>query len=98
MFQYFQLFRLNEGNQLMQYDQCLFEQSSGEVHLRHCGVGEMAHWKYEPETKQLFYSMTKKGAKCVEMGDKNKITKIKLAPCDASNPQQQLLFNEIHST
>ena len=66
--------------------------------MRHCGVGEMAHWTYEPESKQLIYSMTKKGAKCVEMGAKNKITKIKLVPCDASNPQQQLLFNEIHST
>jgi len=93
-----QLFRLNDANQLMQYDQCLYEQSSGEVHLRHCGAGEYGYWTYEPGSKQLIYSVTKKGAKCVEMGAKNKITKIHLAPCDASNPLQKLLFNEIHST
>ena len=52
----------------------------------------------KPGSKQLIYSVTKKGAKCVEMGAKNKITKIHLAPCDASNPLQKLLFNEIHST
>ena len=95
---YFKLFRLNDANQLMQYDQCLYEQSSGEVHLRHCGAGEMGYWTYEPNTKQLIYSITKKGAKCVQMGAKNKITKINLRECDPSDPLQKLLFNEIHST
>ena len=93
------MFRLNEANQLMQYDQCLFEQSNGEVHLRHCGAGEYSNWRYDPDAKQLVYSTNPRtGGKCVQLGDKNKITKLHLAQCDSNEPLQKLLFNEIHST
>ena len=54
-FDNFQLFRLNDANQLMQYDQCLYEQSSGEVHLRHCGAGEYGYWTYEPEFQNYLF-------------------------------------------
>ena len=41
----------------MQYDQCLYEQSSGEVHLRHCGAGEYGYWTYEPEFQNYLFEI-----------------------------------------
>ncbi|KAK1791976.1 hypothetical protein P4O66_013204 [Electrophorus voltai] len=42
-----QLFRVNEANQLMQYDQCLTKGSDdNSVIITHCNMNEYAEWKY----------------------------------------------------
>lgn len=42
-----QLFRINEANQLMQYDQCLTKGGDGSaVIITHCNLNEHTEWKY----------------------------------------------------
>jgi len=54
-----QLFRLNEGLQLMQYDQCLF-MSGSYLKLSHCSAGDKAGWDYDPKTGMISYGEKKK--------------------------------------
>lgn len=42
----FQLFRINEANQLMQYDQCLTKGSDSTVIITHCNLKEYTEWRY----------------------------------------------------
>ncbi|XP_072239769.1 N-acetylgalactosaminyltransferase 7 isoform X2 [Leuresthes tenuis] len=41
-----QLFRINEANQLMQYDQCLTRGDSSAVIITHCDQKQYTEWKY----------------------------------------------------
>ncbi|KAF5901682.1 N-acetylgalactosaminyltransferase 7 isoform X2, partial [Clarias magur] len=41
-----QLFRINEANQLMQYDQCLTKGTDNIVIITHCNLKEFTEWKY----------------------------------------------------
>ncbi|TSX30736.1 N-acetylgalactosaminyltransferase 7 [Bagarius yarrelli] len=41
-----QLFRLNEANQLMQYDQCLTKGAENTVIITHCNLKEFTEWRY----------------------------------------------------
>lgn len=42
-----QLFRINEANQLMQYDQCLTKGPDGSaVYITHCNMNEHTEWRY----------------------------------------------------
>lgn len=42
-----QLFRINEANQLMQYDQCLTKGADGsKVMITHCNLNEFKEWQY----------------------------------------------------
>lgn len=41
-----QLFRINEANQLMQYDQCLAKGVDNTVIITHCNLKEFTEWKY----------------------------------------------------
>lgn len=42
-----QLFRINEANQLMQYDQCLTKGPDGsKVMITHCNLNEFKEWQY----------------------------------------------------
>jgi hypothetical protein len=54
-----QLFRLNEGLQLMQYDQCLF-MSGSQLKLSHCSAGDKAGWDYDPKTGLISFGEKKK--------------------------------------
>ena len=93
-----QLFRLNTGAQLMQYDQCLYKDYSGLVKLTHCSTNEKAGWEYDPATKQLSYGEKKKDRQCLQLESKNGQGKSKFAPCDPSQPLQKFDFNKIEST
>lgn len=41
-----QLFRINEANQLMQYDQCLTRGDNAAVIITHCDRNQYTEWKY----------------------------------------------------
>ncbi|XP_059782744.1 N-acetylgalactosaminyltransferase 7 isoform X8 [Balaenoptera ricei] len=42
-----QLFRINEANQLMQYDQCLTKGPDGsKIMITHCNLNELKEWQY----------------------------------------------------
>lgn len=41
-----QLFRINEANQLMQYDQCLTKAADNTVIITHCNLKEYTEWRY----------------------------------------------------
>lgn len=46
-FAFLQLFRINEANQLMQYDQCLTKGVDGTaVIITHCNLNEHTEWRY----------------------------------------------------
>lgn len=91
-----QLFRLNEGKQLMQYDQCLYSSGSA-VNLNHCAAGQKAGWSWDPETGLVSFGENKKSINCLTLEKKTSIGKLTFVPCDASDPLQQFDFNEIHS-
>lgn len=91
-----QLFRLNEGLQLMQYDQCLF-MSGSQLKLSHCSAGDKAGWDYDPKTGLISYGEKKKQRFCISLTSKTAISKVKFVECDANDENQLFDFNEIHS-
>ena len=106
-----QLFRLNEGLQLMQYDQCLF-MSASQLKLSHCNAGDKAGWDYDPKSGLVSYGEKKKRKNrllkttnndlflerfCISLTSKTAISKVKFVECDANDDNQLFDFNEIHS-
>jgi len=93
-----QMFRLNTATQLMQYDQCLFKDYGGVLKLTHCVKGDKTGWEFDQTTGLLTYGEKKKGASCVEIDNKNGVSKAKFATCDPNKPEQQFNINKIEST
>lgn len=84
-----QLFRLNEADQLSQYDQCVTVKS-GMVTQVHCDSSQYREWSYNA-TAQMFQH--KASGKCLERGDLTH--KLFIGTCDKSKNTQQWEINKV---
>ncbi|KAJ8382959.1 hypothetical protein SKAU_G00037370 [Synaphobranchus kaupii] len=86
-----QLFRINEGNQFMQYDQCLTKGPDGSaVIITHCSLNEYKEWKYFKDLHRFMHIPTRK---CLDRSDV--LHKVFIAACDDSKSTQKWEMNNI---
>uniref|UniRef100_A0A8C6U134 Polypeptide N-acetylgalactosaminyltransferase n=1 Tax=Neogobius melanostomus TaxID=47308 RepID=A0A8C6U134_9GOBI len=79
-----QLFRINEANQLMQYDQCLTRGSDNSaVIVTHCDQKQNTEWKYFKVSQR----------KCLDRSDI--LHKVFISDCDNSKTTQKWEMNNI---
>uniref|UniRef100_A0A8C9TP90 Polypeptide N-acetylgalactosaminyltransferase n=1 Tax=Scleropages formosus TaxID=113540 RepID=A0A8C9TP90_SCLFO len=84
-----QLFRINEANQLMQYDQCLTKAAdSSSIFVTHCKQNEMMEWKYFKELYRFAHLPT---GKCLDRSDV--LHKVFISPCDKNKSTQKWEMN-----
>ncbi|KAH0516190.1 N-acetylgalactosaminyltransferase 7, partial [Microtus ochrogaster] len=88
-----QLFRINEANQLMQYDQCLTKGPDGsKVMITHCNLNEFKEWQY---FKSLHRFTHVPSGKCLDRSEV--LHQVFIASCDSSKTTQKWEMNNIHS-
>ncbi|EPQ17970.1 N-acetylgalactosaminyltransferase 7 [Myotis brandtii] len=88
-----QLFRINEANQLMQYDQCLTKGPDGsKIMITHCNLNEYKEWQY---FKNLHRFTHIPSGKCLDRSDV--LHQVFLSNCDSSKMTQKWEMNNIHS-
>ncbi|KAJ0051035.1 hypothetical protein NL108_012293, partial [Boleophthalmus pectinirostris] len=88
-----QLFRINEANQLMQYDQCLTRGSDNSaVIITHCDQNQNNEWKYFKFVRQLIFILHSTG-KCLDRSDL--LHKVFISDCDNSKTTQKWEMNNI---
>ncbi|XP_036137993.1 N-acetylgalactosaminyltransferase 7 isoform X3 [Molossus molossus] len=88
-----QLFRINEANQLMQYDQCLTTGPDGaKIMITHCNLNEFKEWQY---FKNLHRFTHIPSGKCLDRSDV--LHQVFLSHCDSSKMTQKWEINNIHS-
>ncbi|XP_049426487.1 N-acetylgalactosaminyltransferase 7 isoform X2 [Epinephelus fuscoguttatus] len=86
-----QLFRINEANQLMQYDQCLTRGSDNSaVIITHCDQNQHTEWKY---FKDLMFICPLLTGKCLDRSDL--LHKVFISDCDTSKTTQKWEMNNI---
>uniref|UniRef100_A0A3B4YDM2 Polypeptide N-acetylgalactosaminyltransferase n=1 Tax=Seriola lalandi dorsalis TaxID=1841481 RepID=A0A3B4YDM2_SERLL len=86
-----QLFRINEANQLMQYDQCLTRGvDNSAVIITHCDQNQHTEWKYFKVTHT--HTHTQKW-KCLDRSDL--LHKVFISDCDTSKTTQKWEMNNI---
>uniref|UniRef100_A0A8C1ECG1 Polypeptide N-acetylgalactosaminyltransferase n=2 Tax=Cyprinus carpio TaxID=7962 RepID=A0A8C1ECG1_CYPCA len=86
-----QLFRINEANQLMQYDQCLTKGEDGSaVIITHCNLNEHTEWRYFKDLHRFTHIPT---GKCLDRSDV--LHKVYIADCDNSKSSQKWEMNNI---
>ncbi|XP_067261262.1 N-acetylgalactosaminyltransferase 7 isoform X1 [Chanodichthys erythropterus] len=86
-----QLFRINEANQLMQYDQCLTKGVDGTaVIITHCNLNEHTEWRYFKDLRRFTHIPT---GKCLDRSDV--LHKVYIADCDNSKSSQKWEMNNI---
>ncbi|XP_061844336.1 N-acetylgalactosaminyltransferase 7 isoform X1 [Nerophis lumbriciformis] len=86
-----QLFRLNEANQLMQYDQCLTQGSDNSaVIITHCDQKQFCEWKYFKDLHRFMHIPT---GKCLDRSDL--LHKVFISVCDNSKTTQRWEMNNI---
>ncbi|XP_076845670.1 N-acetylgalactosaminyltransferase 7 isoform X2 [Brachyhypopomus gauderio] len=86
-----QLFRLNEANQLMQYDQCLAKGLDGSsIITTHCNMNEYAEWRYFKDLNRFTHIPT---GKCLDRSDV--LHKVFISDCDNSKSTQKWEMNNI---
>ncbi|XP_054634314.1 N-acetylgalactosaminyltransferase 7 isoform X1 [Dunckerocampus dactyliophorus] len=86
-----QLFRINEANQLMQYDQCLTRGvDSSAVIITHCDNKQYAEWKYFKDLHRFTHVTT---GKCLDRSDL--LHKVFISDCDGSKTTQRWEMNNI---
>ncbi|KAM9477048.1 N-acetylgalactosaminyltransferase 7 isoform 3-T3 [Clarias gariepinus] len=85
-----QLFRINEANQLMQYDQCLTKGTDNSVIITHCNLKEFTEWKYFKDLHRFTHIPT---AKCLDRSDV--LHTVFLSDCDNSKSTQKWEMNNI---
>ncbi|XP_016319804.1 N-acetylgalactosaminyltransferase 7-like [Sinocyclocheilus anshuiensis] len=86
-----QLFRINEANQLMQYDQCLTKGGDGTaVIITHCNLNEHTEWRYFKDLHRFTHIPT---GKCLDRSDV--LHKVYIADCDNSKSSQKWEMNNI---
>uniref|UniRef100_A0A8C4ZRN2 Polypeptide N-acetylgalactosaminyltransferase n=1 Tax=Gadus morhua TaxID=8049 RepID=A0A8C4ZRN2_GADMO len=85
-----QLFRINEANQLMQYDQCLTRGTDNSaVIITHCDMNQNTEWKYfKVQVKHSYIH-----GKCLDRSDL--LHKLFIAECDNSKTTQKWEMNNI---
>ncbi|KAG7518753.1 N-acetylgalactosaminyltransferase 7 isoform X2 [Solea senegalensis] len=85
-----QLFRINEANQLMQYDQCLARADNSAVIITHCERNQHNEWKYFKDLHRFTHVPT---GKCLDRSDL--LHKVFIADCDNSKTTQKWEMNNI---
>ncbi|KAM4802099.1 N-acetylgalactosaminyltransferase 7 isoform X3 [Urocitellus parryii] len=88
-----ELFRINEANQLMQYDQCLAKGPDGtKVMIMHCNLNEFKEWQY---FKNLHRFTHIPSGKCLDRSEV--LHQVFISNCDSSKMTQKWEMNNIHS-
>ncbi|XP_075412988.1 N-acetylgalactosaminyltransferase 7 isoform X1 [Tenrec ecaudatus] len=88
-----QLFRINEANQLMQYDQCLTKGPDGsKVMITHCNLNEFKEWQY---SKTLHKFAHIPSGKCLDRSEV--LHQVFISKCDSSKATQKWEMNNIHT-
>uniref|UniRef100_A0A8C4XDI3 Polypeptide N-acetylgalactosaminyltransferase n=1 Tax=Erpetoichthys calabaricus TaxID=27687 RepID=A0A8C4XDI3_ERPCA len=86
-----QLFRLNEANQLMQYDQCLTRRADdSKVIIAHCKLDEYKEWKYFKDLHRFTYMPT---SQCLDRSEV--LHQVFIADCATSKSTQKWEMNNI---
>ncbi|XP_051242081.1 N-acetylgalactosaminyltransferase 7 isoform X2 [Dicentrarchus labrax] len=86
-----QLFRINEANQLMQYDQCLTRGGDNSaVIITHCDQNQHTEWKYFKDLHRFTHVPT---GKCLDRSDL--LHKVFISDCDTSKTTQKWEMNNI---
>ncbi|XP_062333959.1 N-acetylgalactosaminyltransferase 7 isoform X2 [Osmerus eperlanus] len=86
-----QLFRINEANQLMQYDQCMTRgPGSSAVIVTHCNMNEYTEWRYFKDLHRFTYVPT---GQCLDRSDV--LHKVFISDCDTSKTTQHWEMNNI---
>ncbi|XP_077381787.1 N-acetylgalactosaminyltransferase 7 isoform X4 [Festucalex cinctus] len=86
-----QLFRINEANQLMQYDQCLTKGGDNSaVIITHCDQHHYTEWRYFKNLHRFTHVPT---GKCLDRSDL--LHKVFVSDCDTSKTTQQWEMNNI---
>uniref|UniRef100_A0A672IHW7 Polypeptide N-acetylgalactosaminyltransferase n=1 Tax=Salarias fasciatus TaxID=181472 RepID=A0A672IHW7_SALFA len=85
-----QLFRINEANQLMQYDQCLTRVADNSVIITHCEHKQHNEWKYFKDLHRFTHIPT---GKCLDRSDL--LHKVFVSECDGSRSSQRWEMNNI---
>ncbi|KAM9770145.1 N-acetylgalactosaminyltransferase 7 isoform 1-T1 [Menidia menidia] len=85
-----QLFRINEANQLMQYDQCLTRGDSSAVIITHCDQKQFTEWRYFKDLHRFTHMPT---GKCLDRSDL--LHKVFISECDTSKTSQKWEMNNI---
>lgn len=87
-----QLFRINEANQLMQYDQCLTIGSDGsKIMITHCNLNEFKEWQYFKNLYRFTHIPT---GRCLDRSDV--LHQVFISSCDDSKSSQKWEMNNIH--
>ncbi|XP_043401923.1 N-acetylgalactosaminyltransferase 7 isoform X3 [Chelonia mydas] len=88
-----QLFRINEANQLMQYDQCLTKGPDGsKVMITHCNLNEYKEWQY---FKKLHRFTHIPSGKCLDRSEV--LHHVFITECDSGKATQKWEMNNILS-
>ncbi|NXA47466.1 GALT7 acetylgalactosaminyltransferase, partial [Nothocercus julius] len=88
-----ELFRINEANQLMQYDQCLTKGADGsKVTITHCNLNEYKDWQY---FKNLHRFTHIPSGKCLDRSEV--LHQVFISECDSNKATQKWEMNNILS-
>ncbi|EPY73789.1 N-acetylgalactosaminyltransferase 7 isoform 2 [Camelus ferus] len=88
-----QLFRINEANQLMQYDQCLTKGPDGsKIMITHCNLNEFKEWQYFKNLHRLTHVPS---GMCLDRSEI--LHQVFISNCDSSKTTQKWEINNIHS-
>ncbi|XP_058048614.1 N-acetylgalactosaminyltransferase 7 isoform X6 [Ahaetulla prasina] len=88
-----ELFRINEANQLMQYDQCLIKGPDGsKVMITHCNLNEYKEWQY---FKNLHRFTHISSGKCLDRSEV--LHQVFISDCDSNKATQKWEMNNILS-
>ncbi|KAM7009520.1 N-acetylgalactosaminyltransferase 7-like isoform 2-T2 [Tautogolabrus adspersus] len=86
-----QLFRINEANQLMQYDQCMTTgKENSDVIITHCERNQYTDWKYFKDMNRFTHVPT---GKCLDRSDM--LHTVFISDCDTSKTSQRWEMNNI---
>lgn len=86
-----QLFRINDANQLMQYDQCLtVGADSSAVIITHCNMKEHTDWRYFKDLHRFTFLSS---GRCLDRSDV--LHKVFISDCDTSKTTQRWEMNNI---
>ncbi|XP_050566358.1 N-acetylgalactosaminyltransferase 7 isoform X5 [Cygnus atratus] len=87
------LFRINEANQLIQYDQCLTKGPDGsKIMITHCNLSEYKDWQY---FKNLHRFTHIPSGKCLDRSEV--LHQVFISECDSSKATQKWEMNNILS-
>ncbi|MBN3282321.1 GALT7 acetylgalactosaminyltransferase, partial [Polyodon spathula] len=84
--------RLNEANQLMQYDQCLTSGSESKVMISHCSLKQFTEWQYFKGLHRFTHTPT---GKCLDRSEV--LHQVFISDCDTNKSTQKWEMNNILS-